>query len=385
MNRLGNKGLIFLLLLTLSASAKELDVTSFKSAKLMWLGSASGMMEPLAEELVFATALSGEIEFFKKDGAQVKAREVWALMDREKLAQKERDFTLAERELEYDLVDLEEKYKSETKKHQELVKKLEGQIRELTLSKRLPEVSGLGDEIDEAVESYKKDIAEANRKHAINFYAEKLNFEKDKLRHALNKQRLELRAFRDEKSYEASISGRLEYLLPQVRFLEGSDTKAKFKAGDQIAIIRDDRQMLVVVPEALFPVFLHKSRSYVARVNAESGAAYTAHYHDKISRQDGGRLTSYHRFRIRDADMASARLGSGQKVIINISETYKQRVYIVPKADLLHHDAHLIQEKGWKGAALTLWPGYEVLSEGGGALAMAKKQGAGAKKEADEN
>jgi hypothetical protein len=385
MRRLGNKCVAFLLLLATPAVAKELNLSSFKDANIVWLGSTSGVLEPLAEEIVIATAVTGEIEFFKKDGEQVQAREVWALMDRDQLEQKEKEFELAKKELTYDVNDLEEKYKSEEKKHRDLVEKLEEEIRELTLSKRLPEVSELGDEIEDAITAYKKEIAEAHRKFALNFNAEKLDFEKEKLRHALNKKRLELDAFRDEKRFETSINGRLEYLLPKVRFLPGSETKAKLKGGDQIALIRDDRLMLVVLPEASFPVALDKSKSYLARVSAESGAAYTAHYYDKVSRQEGGKLINFHRFRIRDADLDAARSGSGQKVIINISEQYNQRVYVVPKADLLEHNAHLVQEKGWKGAALTLWPGHEVLSEGTGSLAIAKQPVAGETNKTDEN
>ncbi len=372
MNVFGNKLLVLLLLLTAPAWSEELDLASFKDADMLWLGSASGLLAPLAEELVLAEAGSGEIEFYKKDGEQVKAREIWALMDRERLEQQEKDFVLAEKELGYQLSDLDGKYKGETKKLEGVVKKIEEQIRELVLSKKLPEVSKLGKEIDEAVASFKKEIADAHHQHAMSYSAEKLDFEKEKLRQSLNKRRTELRLFRDEKQYQASVSGRLEYLLPEVRFLEGSDTKAKVKAGDQIALIRDDSKMLVVIPQTSFPLALLKNKRYLARVTTESGTSFTAHYYDKVTRQESGKLLSYHRFQVRDVDLASARPGSGQKVIANISETFGQRVYIVTKADLLHHDAHLVEEKGWIKAALTLWPGCKVLSEGGGALAIEK-------------
>ena len=372
---LGNKLFILLLVLTTSTWAKELHLASFKQAEMIWLGSASGQLSPLAEEFVLAASGSGEIEFFKKDGEQVKAREVWALMDRERLEQKEKDFALAEQDLQYQLSDLDEKFKVEAKKLDEAVEKLDEQISELVLSKRLPEAAGLSDEIDKAIESFTKDIAELHRKHAMSYPREKLDLEKMKLQQAINKKRMDLGQFREEMQYQASVSGRLEYLLPRVRFLPGSDTKAKIKVGDQIALIRDDTQMLVVIPQSSFPVLLHKNKSYLARVRAESGISFSAFYHDRITRQENGNLISYYRFKVLDVDLPSAQPGAGQKVIANISETFQQKVHVVAKADLLHHAAHLVQEKGWIGAALTLWPDCAVLSEGAGALAISKKRG----------
>ncbi len=385
MSVLGNKLLALSLLLTTLAWSDELDLASFKEVDMLWLGSASGLLTPLAEELVLAASGSGEIEFFKKDGEQVKARELWALMDRDRLVQKENGFTLAEKELRYQLSDLDEKYKSEAKKNRELVKKLEEQIRELVLSRKLPDARGMGKEIDEAIASFRKDVEEAQHKHEMSYSAEKLDLEKEKARLALSKKRLELHAFREEKQFEASVSGRLEYLLPEVRFLQGNDRKAKFKVGDQIAIIRDDTQMLVVIPQASFPVTLNKNKSYLARVSAESGTSFTAHYHDKITLQESGKLIGYYRFKVRDVDLSSARPGSGQKVIANISEIFKQKVYIVPKSDLLQHDAHLVQELGWTGAVLSLWPDCEVLSEGVGALAIAENRGKKTMNKKDED
>ena len=65
MSLLGNKTWAFLLLLAVPASSKELDLASFKKAKLVWLGSASGVLAPLDQEIFLATSASGEIEFFK--------------------------------------------------------------------------------------------------------------------------------------------------------------------------------------------------------------------------------------------------------------------------------------------------------------------------------
>ena len=58
----------------------------------------------------------------------------------------------------------------------------------------------MGKEIDEAVASFKKEIADAHHQHAMSYSAEKLDFEKEKLRQSLNKRRTELRLFRDEKT-----------------------------------------------------------------------------------------------------------------------------------------------------------------------------------------
>lgn len=371
---LGNKLLILSLLLITPASSVELDLASFENAEIIWLGSAGGQLEPLAEELVQAASGSGEIEFFKKDGEQVMAREVWALVDRERLLQKEWDYAIAEKELKYQLSGLDEKYKSEAKKHEEVVKKLEQEIMELSLSKRLPEASELAEEIDAGIASLKKDLAEANLSFERNFNVEKLEFEREKLRQALEKKHFELGLFREEKQYKASVSGRLNYLLPKVRFFQDSNTKAKFKVGDQIAIIRNDSEMLVVIPKASFPAPLQAGKSYLARVRTESGISFSAHYHDEVMRQDNGKTNSYYRFRVSDVDLPYVRSQSGQKVIANISEKFKQRAYIIPKADILHLDAELVQTKGWAGAALTLWPGYELVSEGLGSLALVKKR-----------
>lgn len=372
---LGNKLLILSLLMMTPISSEEMHLASFKEAEMIWLGSAGGQLEPLAEELVQAASGSGEIEFFRKDGEHVMAREVWALVDRERLQQKERDYAIAEKELKYQMSGLDEKYKSEAKKHEEVVGKLQEEIRELILSKGLPEASGLSKEIDAGIASLEKDLADANLSHERNFNPEKLEFEREKLLQALEKKHFELRLFREEKQYEASVSGRLQYLLPKVRFFKDSNTKAKFKVGDQIAVIRNDSEMLVVIAKASFPALLQGGKNYLARVRTESGISFSADYHDEVMRQENGKLNSYYRFKVRKGDLPSVRPHSGQKVIANISEKIKRRAYIIPKADILHLNAELVQTKGWAGAALTLWPECEVVSEGLGSLALVHKGG----------
>lgn len=342
---------------------------SQKESDLLWLGSVTGEITPLAEEIYLSPGV-GEIQFLKEEGSVVKLRESWAVFNRESILNKEKSLSLTERGVRFQLRDIDEKKEKEKEELDTAFIELE----EETLKLKELQNSDIGDAYKGKIQDALKEIGEKREKmqEAFNlkFSEDKMNLEKEKLLFNLESQKRELEDFRESSYLKADVAGTLSYLIPEAKFDPYDPTKATTNNTDTLAMIRDDSSVLVIVPESSFERPLRRDQNYLARVTSESGMKFSASLRDTFTSVEGKKFQKFYRFQIETADLMTARNCIGQSAILNVSVEFKEKHTIVKKEEILKHDPAMVQKSGWELATMRLFPNMKVVSVGKGAIAL---------------
>lgn len=343
-----------------------------RSAQVLWLGSFSGKVEPLEERLHLADQ-AGEILLLKQDGALVKPRDQWALMNQSRLLHAEKKLALAEKSLGLGLDDLAQRYKKEQGQLNKKLKSISDELTRLEQLRTLTSEGEFDEEINAAIMKVKEEGEELKQAFESDYSPGKQAYERENLQHNIETQRMDLARLRRDSYLEAKVTGKVQYLIPANDYDPERAQVAWVNAGDVIALIRNDEEVVVSIPELHFDKPLERELDYIARVASASGMSLTAEYYERKTVMIDAKPKQFYLFKVGKGDLPVARKIVGEKAIVNVLQKFPEPVTILEKEDLIKFAPEEVQSTGWVKTVLKLFPGHKVLGIGKGAIAIQPK------------